>query len=83
MKLNKVRLLGNPDNYIYIVARKLHRTEPTNSDWVILSVHTTVPKAYVTMKKLIENSRQFKEKETYGILSIADDSLVLLKSERA
>ena len=95
MKPKKVNLLGNHNRYVYIVARKLHKGEVivvpetgqcpkvTNSDWGFESVHNTLRKAEETMKQHIEISRQFKEKETYGIISIVNGSLLLLKSERA
>ena len=53
-----------------------------NSDWGFGSVHNTMHKAEETMKQHIEISRQFNEKETYGIISIVNGKLVLLKSER-
>lgn len=95
MKNKKVNLLGNQNRYVYIVARKLHKGDvivvsetgqspkPTSSDWGFSSVHTTMRKAEETMKQHIEISRRFKEKETYGIISIVNGSLVLLKSEKA
>ena len=95
MKNKKINLLGNHNRYVYIVARKLHKGEVivvpetgqcpkvTSSDWGFSSVHNTMRKAEETMKQHIEISRQFKEKETYGIISIVNGSLVLLKSERA
>ena len=95
MKNKKVNLLGKLGHYVYIVARKLHKgdaitdfetgqhMEPTSSDWGFSSVHNTMRKAEETMKQHIEISRRFKEKETYGIISIVNGRLVLLKSEKA
>jgi hypothetical protein len=95
MKNKKINLLGNHNRYVYIVARKLRKGEVifvpetgqcpkvTSSDWGFSSVHNTMLKAEETMKQHIEISRQFKEKDTYGIISIVNGSLVLLKSERA
>ena len=95
MKHKKVNLLGNQNRYVYIVARKLHKGDVivvpesgqcpkvTSSDWGFSSVHNTLLKARDTMKAHIRISREFKEKETFGIISIINGNLVLLESEKA
>ena len=95
MKNKKVNLLGNCHRYVYIVARKLHRGDVITindsgqsdkvrkNDWGFSSVFSTMYQAENALKEHIEISRQFNKKETYGILSIVNGNVVLLKSERA
>lgn len=95
MKNKKVNLLGNGHRYVYVVARKLHNGDvitindsgqPSNvgkNDWGFSSVYSTMYQAENALKEHIEISRQCNEKETYGILSIVNGNVVLLKSERA
>lgn len=95
MKVKKATLLERNDEYVFVVARKLHkgdsilvsetgqRLKPKGSDWGFLSVHSSVSEADRTLEAHLEIARKHKEKETYGILSFIPKDAILLKSERA
>lgn len=85
----KIQLLARGDHFVYIVARKLKNGKDlvsdksgiTSKDWGFSSVVNTLAKAEFALEKHIEIAKQFKEHETYGIITISSDGgLELLKS---
>lgn len=85
----KIQLLAKGDHFVYIVARKLKKGKDlvsdksciTNKDWGFSCVVNTLKKAEFALKKHIEVAKQFKEHETYGIITIkSDGGLELLKT---
>lgn len=94
MGAKRINLLSSRNRYVFIVARKLHKGDrivvsdvgqckkSTSSDWGFESVFPTLHEAEKTMNEHIRISREFHQGETYGIISMENGRMILLKSER-